>query len=88
MGFNLFDKQAKVARSVQFCSNINILDNIDIFTDMVNRHFGSVAAATVRNFDVERFPLLLLIAKIKGSLEVFQVNIEQTKGTQREKGDH
>jgi len=41
--------------------------------DMVNRHFGSVAAATVRNFDVERFPLLLLIAKIKGSLEVFQV---------------
>jgi len=41
--------------------------------DMVNRHFGSVAAATVRNFDIERFPLVLLIAKLKGSLEVFQV---------------
>jgi len=41
--------------------------------DMINRHFGSVAAATVRNFDIERFPLVLLIAKIKGSLEVFQV---------------
>merc|ERR1719369_688929 len=41
--------------------------------DMVSRHFGSVAAATVRNFDIEKFPLVLLIAKLKGSLEVFQV---------------
>jgi len=41
--------------------------------DMISRHFGSVAAATIRNFEMEKLPLVILIAKLRGNLEIFQV---------------
>jgi len=40
---------------------------------MLTEHFGSIAAATVRNLDVERFPLLALVYKLRGTVEIFQV---------------
>ena len=43
------------------------------FLEMVSRHFGSVASSTVRNFGVERLPLVILIAKLRGNMEIFQV---------------
>jgi len=41
--------------------------------DMIARHFGSVASSTIRNFSIEKLPLVILVAKLKGSLEIFQV---------------
>merc|ERR1719481_382832 len=41
--------------------------------DMISRHFGSVAASTIRNLSIEKFPLVLIIAKLRGNLEIFQV---------------
>merc|ERR1719150_1265492 len=43
------------------------------FLDMVSRHFGSVASSTVRNFGIEKLPLVILIAKLRGNMEIFQV---------------
>ena len=40
---------------------------------MMTEHFGSIAAATVRNLDIERFPLLALVYKLRGTIEIFQV---------------
>ncbi len=40
---------------------------------LCSRHFGSVAAATIRNFEMEKLPLVILIAKLRGNLEIFQV---------------
>jgi len=41
--------------------------------DMINRHFGSVAASTLRNFEMEKFPLVILVAKLRGNLEILQI---------------
>jgi len=41
--------------------------------DMISRHFGSVASSTIKNFSIEKLPLVILIAKLKGNLEIFQV---------------
>jgi len=41
--------------------------------DMINRHFGTVAANTLRNFEIEKFPLVILIAKLRGNLEILQI---------------
>jgi hypothetical protein len=41
--------------------------------DMVTRHFGSVAAATLRTMNVEKLPLLLLVYRLRGNTEIFQV---------------
>merc|ERR550519_139783 len=41
--------------------------------DMISRHFGSVASSTIRNFSIEKLPLVILVAKLKGNLEIFQV---------------
>lgn len=41
--------------------------------DMISRHFGSVASSTIRNFSIEKLPLVILVAKIKGNLEIIQV---------------
>lgn len=41
--------------------------------DMVSRHFGSVASSTIRNFSIEKLPLVILVAKLKGNFEIFQV---------------
>ncbi len=40
---------------------------------MVTKHFGSVAASTLKNMELEKLPLLLLIYKLRGSIEIFQV---------------
>merc|ERR1740128_744282 len=41
--------------------------------DMISRHFGSVASSTIKNFSIEKLPLVILVAKLKGNLEIFQV---------------
>merc|ERR1719283_138507 len=41
--------------------------------DMMSRHFGSVASSTIRNFSIEKLPLVILVAKLKGNFEIFQV---------------
>ena len=41
---------------------------------MITKHFGSVAASTMKNMDMERLPLLVLIYKLRGSTEIFQVS--------------
>ena len=41
---------------------------------MITKHFGSVAASTLKNMDIERLPLLVLIYKLRGSTEIFQVS--------------
>ena len=46
---------------------------------MVSRHFGSVASSTVRNFGIEKLPLVILIAKLRGNMEIFQVRIRMYK---------
>jgi len=40
---------------------------------MITRHFGSVAAMTIKNIDVERLPLLVLVYRLRGSTEIFQI---------------
>ena len=42
--------------------------------DMISRHFGSVASATIRNFSIEKLPLVILVAKLKGNMEIIQVS--------------
>lgn len=41
--------------------------------DMIARHFGSVASSTIKNFSIEKLPLVILVAKLRGNLEIFQV---------------
>jgi len=41
--------------------------------NMITRHFGSVASSTVRNVDVERFPVIALIHKLRGTTEISQI---------------
>jgi len=41
--------------------------------DMINRHFGSVAAQRFRSFEVEKLPIVILIAKLRGNLEIFRI---------------
>jgi len=41
--------------------------------DMIARHFGSVASSTIKNFSIEKLPLVIVVAKIRGNLEIFQV---------------
>ena len=40
---------------------------------MITNQFGSVAAATVRNLDIEKLPLLALVYRLRGTTEIFQV---------------
>merc|ERR1712156_1029705 len=39
----------------------------------MGKHFGRVAASTLKNMDIERLPLLVLIYKLRGSTEIFQM---------------
>ena len=41
--------------------------------NMITRHFGSVASASVKNMDIERFPMIALIYRLRGTTEIFQV---------------
>lgn len=43
--------------------------------DMIKDHFGSVAAAAISNLDIERLPVLALVYKLRGTLEIFQVSL-------------
>ena len=43
--------------------------------DMVTKHFGSVAAATIKNTGLEKMPLLALVYKLRGTMEIVQVGI-------------
>ena len=40
---------------------------------MITKHFGSVAANTLKNMDIEKLPMLVLIQKLRGSMEIYQV---------------
>ena len=41
---------------------------------MITKHFGSVAASTLKNMDIERLPMLVIIQKLRGTIEINQVN--------------
>ena len=41
--------------------------------DMIERHFGSTASSKIKTLGIEKLPLLILVAKIKGIVEIFQV---------------
>ena len=43
--------------------------------NMITRHFGSVTSSTVKNMDVERFPVIALIYRLRGTTEIFQVGV-------------
>ena len=63
--------------STKFLTNIFNFFDILIFlgaVNMITKHFGSVAASTMKNMDMERLPLLVLIYKLRGSTEIFQVS--------------
>uniref|UniRef100_T1J5Q1 J domain-containing protein n=1 Tax=Strigamia maritima TaxID=126957 RepID=T1J5Q1_STRMM len=40
---------------------------------MASRHFGAVAAQTIRNFQVEQLPLLLLVMRSRSTTSVFSI---------------
>ena len=41
---------------------------------MITKHFGSVAASTLKNMDIERLPMLVIIQKLRGTIEINQVS--------------
>jgi len=41
--------------------------------NMITRHFGSVTSSTVKNVDVEKFPVIALIYRLRGNTEIFQI---------------
>ena len=43
--------------------------------NMITKHFGSVAASNVKTLQIERLPLIVLIYRLKGNTEIFQVRI-------------
>jgi hypothetical protein len=55
--------------------------------DMISRHFGSVASATIRNFSIEKLPLVILVAKLKGNMEIIQVSPHFSIGKKNIGGD-
>lgn len=40
---------------------------------MVTKHFGSMAASTIKNFSVEQLPLMLIIMRSRATTEVFTI---------------
>lgn len=82
---NVFCTQALCADSVCSFLNENFINfgwdltftsNKTRAVNMINKHFGSVAASTLKNMDVEKLPLLVLIYKLRGSTEIFQVSLQ------------
>ena len=80
---NVFCTQALCADSVCSFLNENFVNfgwdltfsaNKTRAVNMITKHFGSVAASTLKNMDIERLPLLVLIYKLRGSTEIFQVS--------------
>jgi hypothetical protein len=79
---NVFCTQAMCADSVVSFLNENFVSfgwdlthssNKSRLLAMVTQHFGSVAAATIRNLGIERLPLLTLVYRLRGTTEIFQV---------------
>ncbi|XP_040563996.1 FAS-associated factor 1 isoform X2 [Lepeophtheirus salmonis] len=79
---NVFCTQALCAESIVQFLNANFisfgwdLTNISNrvrATEMITREFGSVASLTVRNLDVERFPILALVYRLRGTTEIFKM---------------
>ena len=40
---------------------------------MITKHFGSVAASSVKALEIERLPMIALIYRLRGTTEIFQV---------------
>ncbi len=80
---NVFCTQALCADSVcsflaenfvTFGWDLTFASNKTRAVNMITKHFGSVAASSLKNMDIERLPLLVLIYKLRGSTEIFQVS--------------
>eukprot|EP00096_Caligus_rogercresseyi_P008130 TRINITY_DN264_c4_g1_i2.p1 TRINITY_DN264_c4_g1~~TRINITY_DN264_c4_g1_i2.p1 ORF type:complete len:381 (-),score=105.55 TRINITY_DN264_c4_g1_i2:820-1962(-) len=79
---NVFCTQALCAESIVQFLNTNFisfgwdltsLSNRVRAVEMITREFGSVASLTVRNFDIERFPILALVYRLRGNTEIFKM---------------
>ena len=60
---------------VTFGWDVTFSSNKTRAVNMITKHFGSVAASTLKNMDIERLPVLVLITKLRGSMEILQVYI-------------
>ena len=60
---------------VTFGWDLTFSSNKTRAVNMITKHFGSVAASTLKNLDIERLPVLVLVYKLRGSMEIFQVRI-------------
>ena len=58
---------------VTFGWDVTFSSNKTRAVNMITKHFGSVAASTLKNMDIERLPVLVLITKLRGSMEILQV---------------
>merc|ERR1719219_967336 len=58
---------------ITFGWDVTFSSNKTRAVNMITKHFGSVAASTLKNMDIERLPLLVLIYKLRGSTEIFQM---------------
>jgi len=79
---NVFCTQALCAESVcgflnenfvSFGWDLTFSSNKTRAVDMITKHFGSVAASTLKNMDIERLPMLVIIQKLRGSVEINQI---------------
>ena len=46
---------------------------------MITRHFGSVAAQAIKNVDIEKLPILALVYRLRGTTEIFQVDLNPNR---------
>lgn len=83
---NVFCTQALCAESVcgflnenfvSFGWDLTFSSNKTRAVDMITKHFGSVAASTLKNMDIERLPMLVIIQKLRGSIEIHQVCVKK-----------
>lgn len=58
---------------VTFGWDLTFSSNKTRAVNMITKHFGSVAASTLKNMDIEKLPVLVLIYKLRGSMEIFQM---------------
>ena len=59
---------------VTFGWDLTFSSNKTRAVNMITKHFGSVAASTLKNMDIEKLPVLVLIYKLRGSMEIFQMS--------------
>jgi len=53
--------------------DLTFASNKQRLIDMINRHFGSIPASSLRNFALEKFPVVILISKLRGSMEILKM---------------